>query len=129
MGKMVVVKGTGHTPVSDFSADAVTWCQWAEQTYAGAHHLFNDGNTFFWFSVATLGHQALETFLKAALIKTGRRIDKADVWGHDLVALARELEKTGVTFPLGFLDDLQRFNDLSKNCDTRTLRSRFKTSG
>jgi HEPN domain-containing protein len=51
-------------------------------------------------------------FLKAALIKTGRRIDKADVWGHDLVALARELEKTGVTFPLGFLDDLQRFNDL-----------------
>jgi hypothetical protein len=28
MGKMVVVQGTGHTAVSDFSADAVTWLQW-----------------------------------------------------------------------------------------------------
>jgi HEPN domain-containing protein len=111
MGKMVVAQATGHTPISDFSADALTWLQWAEQTYAGAHVLFNDGNPFLWFSAATLGHQALETFLKAALIKTGRRIDKSDVWGHDLVGLARELEMTGVAFPLRFLDDLQRFND------------------
>jgi HEPN domain-containing protein len=100
-----------HTAVSDFSADAPTWLQWAEQTYAGAHILFNDGNPFLWFPAAFLGHQALEMFLKAALIKQGRRVIKGDVWGHNLVDLASELGKTGAVFPFGFLADLQRFND------------------
>jgi HEPN domain-containing protein len=114
MGKPIVVKGPGHTPASDFSADPAAWAQWAEQTYAGAHVLFNYGDPFLWFSAACLGQQALEMFLKAALIQTGRRVAKDDVWGHDLVFLAHELEKTGVVFPQGFLDDLQKFNDLFK---------------
>jgi HEPN domain-containing protein len=101
----------GHTSVSDFSWDAVTWLQWAKQTHAGAHVLFNEGNPFLWFPAAILGHQALEMFLKAALIKTGRRVEKSDVWGHNLVTLAHDLEKTGVALPLGLLDDLQKFND------------------
>jgi hypothetical protein len=50
-------------------------------------------------------------FLKAALIRRGRRIGKGDVWGHDLVVLGRELEEAGVTFPLGLPDDLRKFND------------------
>ncbi len=112
MSKSVVVRGVRHTPVSDFSADPVAWSQWAEQTYAGAHVLLNQGDPFLWFSAACLGQQALEMFLKAALIQTGRRVVKDDVWGHDLVALAHELEKTGVVFPMGLLDDLQKFNDL-----------------
>ncbi len=101
----------GRKAASDFSADAPTWLQWAEQTYAGAHVLFNQGNPFLWFPAAILGHQALEMFLKAALIKRGRRVIKRDVWGHNLVDLACELARTGVVFPFGLLRDLQKFND------------------
>jgi len=100
-----------HTPDSDFSANAETWLQWAEQTYAGARVLFNNGNPFLWFPAAFLGHQALEKFLKAALVKQGRSAVKGDVWGHKLVDLASELTKTGFNFPLGFVDDLQTFSD------------------
>jgi HEPN domain-containing protein len=100
-----------HTPDSDFPADAETWLQWAEQTYAGAHVLFNNGNPIVWFPAAILGHQALEMFLKAALIKQGRRVVNGDVWGHNLVDLASELANTGFNFPSGFVEDLQTFND------------------
>lgn len=105
------MKPEPHRPDSDFSADVETWLQWAKQTHAGAYTLFNSGNPFLWFSAAFLGHQALEMFLKAALIKQGRRVDKEDVWGHNLVELATQLAQTGFDFPLGFDDDLQKFND------------------
>jgi HEPN domain-containing protein len=98
-------------PDSAFSADAETWLQWAEQTYAGAHVLFNNGNPFLWFPAAFLGEQALEMFLKAALIKQGRQVFKGDGWGHNLADLASELAKTGFNFPPGFVDDLRTFND------------------
>jgi HEPN domain-containing protein len=100
-----------HTPDSDFSADAETWLQWAEQTYAGARVLFNNGNPSVWLPAAFLGHQALEMFLKAALIKQSRGAVKGDVWGHYLVDLVSELAKTGFNFPPGFVDDLQTFNN------------------
>lgn len=109
-GRMVVVR-SACTTFSDYSADADTWLQWAEQTYTGSRVLFNEGNPFLWFSAALLGHQALEMFLKAALIKRGRRVAKDDVWGHDLVSLARELESSGIDFSLWLLNDLQKFND------------------
>jgi HEPN domain-containing protein len=110
-GKMVV-RPTGHTPLSDFSADADTWLQWADQTHVASKVLFEHCNPFLWFAAAQLGHQALETYLKAALIRRGRRIANNDVWGHDLIELASELESKGTKFDLGFLDDLQKFNDL-----------------
>jgi HEPN domain-containing protein len=98
-------------PDSDFSADAETWLQWAEQSHAGAHALFNNGNSSLWFPAAILGHQALEMFLKAALIKQGRGVVRGDAWGHNLVDLASELAKTGFHFPSGFVDDLKTFNE------------------
>jgi len=55
--------------------------------------------------------EARREWKQAALIKTGRRVEKSDVWGHNLVTLAHDLEKTGVGLPLGLLDDLQKFND------------------
>jgi HEPN domain-containing protein len=51
-----------------------------------------------WFPAAFLGHQALEMFLKAALIKRGRRVVKGDVWGHNLVDLGSDLAKAGVEY-------------------------------
>jgi HEPN domain-containing protein len=97
--------------VSDYSADATTWLQWADQTYAGASILFNPDNPFLWFSAACLGHQALEMYIKSALIRRGRRVVKGDVWGHDLVGLAGELAKSGAVFPYGLISSLQDFND------------------
>jgi HEPN domain-containing protein len=97
--------------MSEFSADAETWLQWAEQSYAGAHLLFHNGNPILWFPAAFLGQQALEMFLKAALINQGRQVGKEDGWGHNLMDLATELAKTGFNFPAGFVEDLQTFND------------------
>jgi HEPN domain-containing protein len=97
--------------MSDFSADAETWLQWAEQSYAGAHLLFHNGNPILWFPAAFLGQQALEMFLKAALIKQDSRAAKADMRGHNLIDLASELAKTGFNFPAGFIEDLQTFNE------------------
>lgn len=97
--------------MSDFSADAETWLQWAEQTYAGAHLLFHNGNPLLWFPAAFLGQQALEMFLKAAMMKQGRRVILGDEWGHNHIDLASELAKTGFNFPAGFVEDLQTFNE------------------
>jgi HEPN domain-containing protein len=105
------MKPKPHNPDSDFSAGADTWLQWAEQTYAGAHVLFNNGNPSLWFPAAFLGHQALEMFLKAALIKQGQRVAKGDAWGRSLVDFTSDLAKAGFNFPPGFVDDLQTFND------------------
>lgn len=53
--------------------------------------MFRSGNFFLWFPAAILGHQALEMYLKAALIVRGRSISPNDVWGHDLTLLAKQL--------------------------------------
>lgn len=99
-----------HKSDSDFSADAEAWVQWAEQTYRGSHVLFNFGDPFLWFAAAFLGHQALEMFLKAALIRRGRRVAKGDIWGHNLLPFVRDLESAGIEFPMGITEDLDRFN-------------------
>jgi HEPN domain-containing protein len=96
---------------SDYSSDADTWLDWAEATYAGAQTLFLSDNALVWFPAALLGHQALEMFLKAALIREGHRIVKSDVWGHDLCGLARELQHHGVTQDSEFMQKLQIFTD------------------
>ncbi len=96
---------------SDYSSDADTWLNWAEATYAGAQTLFLSENVITWFPAAVLGHQALEMFLKASLIRKGHRVAKADVWGHDLCALAQKLIDYGAIFTPEFIQELQRFTD------------------
>jgi HEPN domain-containing protein len=97
--------------MSDYSSDADSWLDWAEATYAGAQTLFLSDNSLAWFPAAILGHQALEMFLKATLLRKGRRIAKKDVWGHDLCALAHKLVNKGVALAPQFLEDLQKFAD------------------
>ena len=96
---------------SDYSSDADTWLIWAEATYAGARTLFLSDNAMVWFPAAVLGHQALEMFLKAALIRKGHRVAKADVWGHDLCALAQKLINRNAVSTPEFMQELQRFTD------------------
>ncbi len=79
-------------------------------------HLFDSHNPFLIFAAATLGHHALEMYLKAALIYEGatvfdpnkiRRLDptvklrETDcAWGHNLVTLARRLAARRPDFDL-----------------------------
>lgn len=90
-----------------YAQDARAWRDFANINYAASTYLFESRNPFLIFAAATLGHHALEMYLKAALICEGctvfdpKKIEfldpsvtlkKADcVWSHDLVALARKL--------------------------------------
>jgi HEPN domain-containing protein len=96
---------------SDYSSDADTWLKWAEVTYAGAQTLFLSDNLAVWFPAAILGQQALEMFLKAALIRKGHRVVQGDVWDHDLCALARKLINHDVVLAPEFMLELQKFTD------------------
>jgi len=83
----------------------------AEITYAGAYTLFHTKNPFLWFPAAILGHQALEMYLKAALIRQGHTVAPQDVWGHDLPKLAEQLAASVTTFPLEMIEELRVFNN------------------
>jgi HEPN domain-containing protein len=99
-------------PTDKYASDAGTWLIWAENTYAGALELFRADSPSLWFPAALLGHQALEMYLKAALIRAGHTIGpSAKAWGHDLVALANELADSAPAFPSAIQDDLQTFTD------------------
>jgi hypothetical protein len=68
--------------------------------------LFDSGDPFLYFPAATLGHHALEMYLKSALIVNGmtvfdpRKVGSLDpsvnlaatdcAWGHDLVDLGKQ---------------------------------------
>lgn len=109
--KLRIRVSAGDVLVSDYSSDADTWLMWAEATYAGAQTLFISSNAILWFPAAVLGHQALEMFLKAALIRKGHRVAKEDVWGHDLCALAQKLIKHGAVLVPEFMQELKKFTD------------------
>jgi HEPN domain-containing protein len=96
---------------SNYSSDADSWLNWAEATYAGAQTLFLSDNALVWFPAAILGQQAMEMFLKAALIRKGHRVVREDIWGHDLCALARKLINHGLVFAPEFMLELQKFTD------------------
>lgn len=96
---------------SDYSADADTWLNWAEATYAGAQTLFASDNALVWFPAVFLSQQALEMFLKAALIRKSHRVVRGDVWDHDLCALARKLINHGAVLTPEFMAELQKFTD------------------
>jgi hypothetical protein len=84
--------------------------------YSAAKVLFETGDPFLLLPAATLGHHALEMYLKAALIANGltvfdpRKVPQLDeganleaddcAWGHELVKLARILERRRPDFRL-----------------------------
>jgi HEPN domain-containing protein len=94
-----------------YSTDAETWLQWADHTHAGARTLFESQNPLLWFGAAILGHQALEMYLKGALIRQGYRIGGEDIWGHNLVELATKLQGKVNSLPTRLMEDLQVFTD------------------
>lgn len=99
-----------------YAKDAGAWRDWAKINYTASAALFASGNPFLYFPAATLGHHALEMYLKAALICEGmtvfdpkklRSLDRAPglrkkdcVWGHELVGLARKLSNRRGDFDL-----------------------------
>ena len=54
-----------------YARDARSWRDFAKVNHVAAQHLFASGNPFMYLVAATLGHHALELYLKAALINEG----------------------------------------------------------
>jgi HEPN domain-containing protein len=89
---------------------------WADHNYAASSYLFQSHNPILIFAAATLGHHALEMYLKSALIVEGLtafdpskikyldpsvRLQNTDrAWGHDLVVLLRQLAAKRSDFKL-----------------------------
>ncbi len=74
--------------------------------------LFEQGDPFLFFPAALLGHQALEMLLKAALIRSGSRVGRGDVWGHELVDLAQRLTAPGrISLPNLFFEVAKNFDN------------------
>jgi len=95
-----------------YANDAVAWQRNAGVFREATHLLFNHGNPLLYFPAAILGHQTLEMFLKAALIKKGFQISpiQGDVWGHDLPQLVGQLFMDGPP-PPALLEVAKTFND------------------
>jgi HEPN domain-containing protein len=98
-----------------YAQDARAWKTAAGIAYTAALTLFETRNLLLIFPAATLGHHALEMYLKAALICEGctvfnprdwkhlnpQTFQEADcAWGHDLVQLARQLAAKRSDFDL-----------------------------
>jgi hypothetical protein len=105
------------TPRLDvYAKDAFAWRNSALFTYLAAKTLFETENMMFCFPAATLGHHAIEKYLKAALICAGFTIVKPNLmkklvasgtlkqedctWGHDLVELGDKLAQKRSDFDL-----------------------------
>src|SRR5260370_21903124 len=99
-----------------YAKNAKEWSNFAKINYKAAATLFASGNPFFILVAATLGHHALEMYLKAALICSGmvvfnparvRSLDPglgisaADcAWDHGLATLAETLAAKRNAFDL-----------------------------
>ena len=97
-----------------YARDYREWRNAAAINYAASKALFETKDPFMFFPAATLGHHALEMYLKSALIvhrmaifnpKDLPRLDpsiglKRDdcAWGHDLVKLAKRLAERNRDF-------------------------------
>jgi hypothetical protein len=67
--------GNMQSPQLDrFARDARAWKECAEINYIASGHLFSSSNLFVYVTAATLGHHALEMYLKAALICEGMTV-------------------------------------------------------
>lgn len=90
-----------------YARDARAWRDWAKVNHSASAHLFSSGNPLLYLPAATLGHHALEVYLKSALICEGKTVfnpiilksldpgitlKRSDcAWGHCLVDLAEQL--------------------------------------
>jgi hypothetical protein len=104
------------TKLDKYARDPKAWKAFADHNYAASIYLFESHNPFLIFNAATLGHHCLEMYLKAALISEGcavfdpkkiKDLDKSVklkpsdcAWGHDLVALAKQLAARRTDFDL-----------------------------
>jgi HEPN domain-containing protein len=93
--------------------DPTAWFQRAQGTLRASKMLFGLGDPLLFFPAALLGHDALEMFLKAALIRQGLKVDSSNgVWGHDLLELSKQFASIGkIQFPDHFFAVLKVFND------------------
>jgi hypothetical protein len=99
-----------------YARDYALWRDSASINYTAAKTLFETADPFLLFPAATLGHHALEMYLKAGLIANGmtvfnpndlRKLDAGITlsapdcaWGHNLVALAETLAQRNRAFDL-----------------------------
>jgi hypothetical protein len=99
-----------------YAKNAKEWRNFAKINYKAAATLFASGNPFFILVAATLGHHALEMYLKAALICSGMivfnpaKVGSLDpglgisasdcAWDHALAALAETLAAKRKDFDL-----------------------------
>src|SRR5271170_5476357 len=102
--------------LDNYARDFALWRDMAAINYRAAKTLFKTGDPFLLFPAATLGHHALEMYLKSALIANGMTIfDPKKVklleagvnlvaadcaWGHVLVRLAEQLAQRNRSFDL-----------------------------
>src|SRR5882724_4104055 len=105
IGKVFYALGTTMTTkrmlkLDKYSQDAWAWKHWAGIAYTASTQLFESRNLLLIFPAATLGHHALEMYLKAALICEGCTVFDPNkikrlhpsvtlrtencTWGHDL---------------------------------------------
>jgi hypothetical protein len=83
-----------------YAQDARAWRDFAKFNLSASMYLFESHDPFKIFAAATLGHHALEMYLKAALICEGWLLAADCAWGHDLVTLARQLAAKRADFDL-----------------------------
>jgi len=104
------------TQVDKYARNERAWRDFAQFKYFASTALFTNGNPILVFAAATLGHHALEMYLKAALICEGLTVfDPKKIkgvspalglkasdcaWGHGLVKLAEKFAARRPDFDL-----------------------------
>lgn len=118
VGPGAIMPLTTSMQLDKYARDAELWRALAEFNYAACRVLYNAASEYrtLWFVAVTLTHNALELFLKTALIREGmtvfnpanlKALDasvglKQDdcIWGHGLVELAKKLAARRPDFDL-----------------------------
>lgn len=111
-----------------YARDPRAWQDCAKINYTASAHLFASNNLFLYFTAATLGHHALEMYLKAALICEGMTVFNPVIlksldpgleltrsncaWGHCLVELAERLAEKRSDFNLDAEMDIRECHTL-----------------
>ncbi len=117
-----MMRRVARIELDKYARDGALWRDSATMYYRASLLLLDNSDTAVWVPGATLGHQALETYLKACLISEGLTIfDPAKVkdldpatnlskddcaWGHDLIVLGQRLESRRPNFSLSMPIDL-----------------------
>ena len=121
-----------------YARDARAWHDWAKVNYTASAELFASGNPLLYLPAATLGHHALEMYLKSVLICEGMTVfnpvilpsvdprlglTRSDcAWGHNLVELAKRLVERRENFNIEAEMDLRECHSLPM---PMTLRAGF----